>query len=68
VTKTALAQEEAVTAARGVAAVLGSLIGVNQRAARASSRAHRYEGGIEHQVAMDRGASGPAQDLAREQI
>ena len=49
-----------------VAAVLGALIGVNQRAARSSSP-HRHEYGIEHELAMNRGPGGPPHDQAREE-
>ena len=50
-----------------VAPVLRSLIGVNQRAARASSP-HRHEHGVEHELAVNGGAGGPPHYHAREQI
>jgi hypothetical protein len=51
-----------------VAAVLGSLIGVNQRAARSSSSPHRHQHGIEHELSVNGGPSSPSHDHAREQI
>jgi hypothetical protein len=50
-----------------VAAVLGALIGVNQRTAR-SAAPHRHQHRIEHELAVNRGAGSPPYDHAREQI
>jgi len=51
----------------GVAAVLGSLIGMNQRAAR-SSPADRHQHRVEYELAMNGRAGSPAYDQSREQI
>ena len=50
-----------------VAAVLRSLIGVNERAARSSSP-HGHQHGVEHELVVNRGADGPSHDPAREEI
>ena len=50
-----------------VAAVLGALIGMNQGSV-GSSPSHRRQHGIEHELAVNRWPSRPADDLAREEI
>ena len=50
-----------------IAAVLRPLVRMNQRAAWPSTT-DSYQHGIEHERAVNRGAHGPADDLAREQV
>ena len=47
-----------------VAAVLSALVGVNQCAAR-SAAPHRHQDGIEHELAVNRGAGRPPRSCAR---
>lgn len=50
-----------------VAAVLGPLVRVNQGPARPAI-AHRHEHGVEDDLAVNRRAGGPPDDLPREEI
>jgi hypothetical protein len=57
----------AIEAPPRIAAVLGALIGINQRAARSASP-HRHQHGLEHELAVNRPSRRPLDNQAREQI